>query len=105
MTYACDCSCDYDGPYDGPKVYHEAQPIARKEHRCCECGGIIKVGERYERVEGLWDDVWATFKTCLPCVRIRNEFCPTGFVFEELRETLYACLGFDYVRGDDADDD
>lgn len=30
-------------------IIKETTPIARKEHTCYYCGGIIKVGEKYER--------------------------------------------------------
>jgi|GEM_PF-3289080 hypothetical protein len=43
--------------------YGEAQsvqwvehPVARKEHRCCECLSVISPGERYERVSGVWEE-------------------------------------------------
>ena len=30
-------------------VLKESTPTARKEHKCMFCGGIIKVGEKYDR--------------------------------------------------------
>ena len=32
-----------------PTVINESHPIARKEHKCSWCGGVIPVGEKYER--------------------------------------------------------
>ncbi len=31
------------------KVLKQFHPIARKDHRCMFCGGIIKKGEKYDR--------------------------------------------------------
>ncbi len=41
--------CEY------PEFYDETYPVARKERRCCECHGVIKIGERYVRCVGKWD--------------------------------------------------
>lgn len=32
-----------------PELIRKSKPIARKEHRCMWCGGVIPVGEMYER--------------------------------------------------------
>ena len=40
---------------DIPEFYDETYPRAKKEHRCCECYGIIKAGERYARCVGKFD--------------------------------------------------
>lgn len=63
-----DCFCDFDSP----SFYDRTMPVARKLHKCEECGGPISVGERYERVFGKWDDYVSTFKTCARCVDIRT---------------------------------
>ncbi len=63
------CYCDYDLP----QAVWETRPIARKEHKCTECGGKIKPGERYERVRGIWDIRHPeTYKTCVYCLAIRD---------------------------------
>lgn len=58
--------------YDTPQVCIETNPKARKEHRCCECRGVIQIGERYEYCTGIWDEP-DTFKTCHDCVELRDE--------------------------------
>ena len=58
---------------------------ARKEHRCVECGETISPGSQYERVTGLWDGEFATFKTCLTCRNVRNSL----FVCEYNHGTLW----------------
>lgn len=65
----CECSCDCEGPILYNKKYH----VAIKPHTCCECGSTIDPGERYERVDGLWDFGFATYKTCAFCQSIRSK--------------------------------
>lgn len=103
MSAKCVCVCSDD--YDSPEVYHEGFPIAKKSHICCECDREIKPGERYHKFTGLWKGEWMTFRTCLPCYRIREEYCNTGYIFGELRNELWDCFGFDYVTGEEAEDD
>jgi len=62
------CYCDYDPP----RVYRASRPLARRHHRCSECGRAIPPGERYERVEALWDGPWSTVKTCVWCLGLRD---------------------------------
>jgi hypothetical protein len=62
---------------------------ARREHRCCECDGTIKVGDTYEYVSGVWDNQGASFKTCLACAGIRK-----WYVYECLpRYECWPCYG------------
>ncbi len=81
----CDC--------DPPKCWRRSTPRARKAHRCCECRGIIPVGEVYHVFSGIWDDP-ATFKTCIVCETIRagmqdrtNECVGFGLLLEFLLES------------------
>lgn len=62
------CYCDYDPP----TVYSEKIVVARLEHKCCECRRIIKPGEQYERVFGVWDGISETYKTCRICLDLRE---------------------------------
>ena len=86
----CDCSLDPDA--EGPAFLREDYPLARKEHTCCECGGTIQPGEEYERAALVMQSRWSTYVTCMSCVRIRREYCPGGWVYGSLRETLDECL-------------
>ena len=36
----CDCG-------DTPETYRVSRPRAKREHKCCECGGTIRAGETY----------------------------------------------------------
>jgi hypothetical protein len=62
------CYCDYTSP----EFYCREMPVARKEHRCYECGSIIRQGEKYERVCAKWDGEVGTTKTCPDCIAIRS---------------------------------
>ena len=74
------CYCE---PGEGPRVFRETNPTARKKHLCCECGSEIDPGEKYWRVSGLWDD-WQTFKTCEVCQKIK-----------EMAYKKYDCIAFE----------
>lgn len=43
------------------------KPVARIDHRCCECGRTIRKGEVYHRAQGLCDGHFSTYKTCQHC--------------------------------------
>jgi hypothetical protein len=63
---------------------------ARKEYKCGECDDVIKKGDVYEYVKGLWEGYWETHRTCKTCVAIRDDLFHCGFAYgtlwEELRE-------------------
>lgn len=63
-----ECYCDYDSP----QWFRERVGVARKAHRCCECGCDIRPGERYEYAVGQWDGDISTFKTCERCLSFRK---------------------------------
>lgn len=56
---------------DMPECFIIRTPKARKEHRCCECRGMILVGESYQRASGIWDGEPMRFKTCCDCAELR----------------------------------
>ena len=63
-----DCYCDYDPA----SVYEASDHIARKEHKCDECGGKIWPHEPYERVFAIWEGRADTCKTCIRCLALRE---------------------------------
>jgi len=76
-----------------PTIYNMKVVKARKQHKCCECEGIIETGEYYNIHSGLWVGEWSTYKVCLDCEGIRTEAdkdCPMyeGTPFEGLSETV-----------------
>lgn len=60
----------YCDDYEQPSFYHDIERKARKDHRCCECRGIIKQGERYHEHRGKWDGEVSTFKRCADCTHL-----------------------------------
>jgi hypothetical protein len=88
-----DCSCDYDAP----AFYNKAIRRARKEHKCCECGGRILPGDQYEHVAGVWEGNFDTFMTCERCHDIwmwtkNNVPClcwAHGNRIEDCKETIF----------------
>lgn len=63
---------------------------ARKQHECFECGDPIEVGEKYEYVSGIWDGKPDSFKVCLACEAIRNQFFCDGYYFGHIWEDIHA---------------
>ena len=72
-------SCCID--YDPPEFFTSTMRKARKQHKCCECGGIIEYGEQYQYISGMWDGCFYTFKTCEKCEDLRDSLmdvdCPS----------------------------
>lgn len=63
--------CFYDA--ERPSFCETEIRVARKEHKCCECGVVIGRGEKYEHVTGVWDGDIASFKTCSHCRELREK--------------------------------
>lgn len=89
--------------FDVAKVYRTSQPVARKQHKCYECGHPINQGECYYRVDALWDE-WTVLATCQRCQKRReavhleelNRGCteweawpPHGYLHEALGDGSY----------------
>ena len=76
-----------------PVVYEKDEVIARKAHKCCECGKTIHKGEKYITDKGLWEGSgWSTFHTCDRCDDIRDEVYAAiediSFGFGQLRDEI-----------------
>ena len=82
------CSCIYVAVDDFAKFYSIKIRKARKEYKCSECNRIIEIGEKYEYVRGLWEEGFNTYRTCLDCLSIRNEFFCDGWYYTSLHEYL-----------------
>jgi len=53
-----------------PDAYWERYPVAKKEHRCCECDKTIRAGNKYRNVSGIWEEEFTTYKQCLRCASV-----------------------------------
>lgn len=84
--------CDgYMSAYDFCEV---RTPKARKEHRCCECGKTIRIGERYERYAGKYDGDFCSIVTCLICAEIADAFyCDSRLYGGGLWEGMHEIMG------------
>ena len=93
------CVCgDYDGE---PADFYVTRMVrARKAHICVECREEVAPGEKYERTSGKWNGSMDIIRTCVLCLRIRDDLCPNGWVYGMLREAIWECLGTDYVTGE-----
>ena len=61
------CYCE-----DWPSAFKSVMRIARKPHKCGECGGPIHIGDKYEYASGIWDGEPDSFKTCAICCALRD---------------------------------
>lgn len=57
---------------DMPVFTEVSHHVAKKEHSCCECGGIIAPLDVYERTAGKWDSGFSVFKVCGHCEAARD---------------------------------
>ena len=61
-----------------PQFYTHHEPIARKVHRCCECGAPILKGEKHFSWTGKWEGQISSGRQHLVCMEacmmIRDEF-------------------------------
>lgn len=65
-----------NGPESRLIFSKNSEPVAKKEHECCECGKTIKIGEKYSYFVGCWNDdgnQFGTYKTCSECEKDWNE--------------------------------
>lgn len=70
------------------KWARHAYRVARKQHRCDECGRTIAAGEQYKFATGLTDDTVWTAKVCGHCLIAAawlNENCG-GYLYHAIHE-------------------
>ena len=89
----CPCECiEVTDCGEGPTVFVSKYRVARKSHKCHECGRSIVTGEKYLYESGIWEGVPKGFKTCVDCESLRQVFfCDWGYgiVLEMLKDWLY----------------
>jgi hypothetical protein len=82
-----------------PKFYDYSEPIARKNHVCCECDAPILKGEKHFHGRGKWSygvESYRQHLACMEaCILIRDEFNDFECIgFGTLKEE------FEELRGD-----
>ena len=76
-----DCDYDYDG--DPSEFESLTDPKARKEHKCSDCGGTIRIGERYEYFACKFNGEIHVEKRCADC----------RFIVHEVGSSIYEACG------------
>lgn len=75
-----------------PQSFEQKTLTAEQQETCCECKTTMNVGDQYEYSSGVWSGTPSSFKTCLSCVEIRDEYtAKTGeqTAFTELGSTIH----------------
>ena len=85
MECACEVDVDVDG-FSEPLV--DEKRVARKHHKCSECGTTIQPGDTYEYYKGVCEGDFFTNKTCLDCLSIREVFFTGGYYFGQILEAF-----------------
>ncbi len=86
-----DCSCDYDG--DAPDIWKFTKRKANKQHKCTDCGGVIKPGETYEYLFMVFEGDTSIDKRCPDCMFMVAEVGRT--FFEECGG--WQCAGYGWL--------
>ncbi len=72
-----------------PDFYSISEPVAKKQHRCCECNAPILVGEKHFVCAGKWEGHIDTFRQHYACM----EACMI------IRDHIeYECISFGGLR-------
>lgn len=85
----CSCNIEIDTYGTDSSLHTERFYIAKKEHKCIECGRTINAREKYLYTFGIWDNKSKVYKTCLDCLSIREQFFHYGWHYEYLFEYLW----------------
>ncbi len=64
-------TCDEADPVE---FCHRETVVARKDHRCAECAGVIAVGERHGRVAYRFEGEFHADRICPSCQEAAGEF-------------------------------
>lgn len=65
---------DYSDDADPVEFFERRTVVARKPHRCSECGGEIAVGEKHEVCAYKFEGAFHSDRTCAPCREAAAEF-------------------------------
>lgn len=65
--------CDY------PEFYRFSEPVARKNHRCDDCGRRVEIGQKHLAWSGKSDGDVFTARSCKQCDVLRGMLEKEGF--------------------------
>jgi hypothetical protein len=75
---------------ESAEVSNISEPVARKQHQCCECNAPILKGEKYLVCEMLFDGAWNRYRQHELCARtcehIRDNIENECICFGSLRD-------------------
>jgi hypothetical protein len=78
---------------DVPVFYRHSEPVAAKEHKCCECRAPILKGEKHFMCVGKWEGPPERFRQHLLCMEacmlIRDNFGGDCIAFGGLKEEFH----------------
>jgi len=77
------------------EFYNEELVEARKEHKCCETGRVIKKGESYWRCTGKWDGEIQTYKQSQSAYHFARHLNSKIYPNEPQECVPFGCIGED----------
>lgn len=77
MSLSCECDIA-----DVPEFHRVKFHTARKEYKCCECGGAINPGDTYEREAMKWEGDFMENIRCEPCSDLAASLSALGFCWD-----------------------
>ena len=93
-------------------ILRDTHPIARKEHKCQFCGGIISIGEKYYRQTNVYDGRVYDWISHTECTQLSHaldmyNYCDEGLDTESFRNNIDEYVyenHYDKERGTIAED-
>jgi hypothetical protein len=73
---------------EGDIQFENHTEVKLEDFKCVECGALIPAGQEHDYIWGVWEGDEREFRTCLPCARVRNDFCCDGYPIGDLWLTL-----------------
>lgn len=75
------------------QVLKSIKPIARKKHKCMFCGGVISIGQKYDRQTCIYDGSVYDCITHEECIKIASKLdmyddCDEGLNGEEFIDSI-----------------
>ena len=82
-------SCICIEPDEVVSLLSRRRRVARKEHTCIECRHPIQPGDVYEVDTTADEGEITTYKTCLPCLRVRESMFECGWYYGGIWDDIH----------------